>query len=250
MFLANNQIAEFRESIYKNGFGFSVSVVRNEDETVKVESENLLNETYENFETFLDDLILKNPLWFTYYYVRIDKEYKNLVETKLSETIENVFKWLNASMMSTHRNWCFEDNGMNNFVQEKIKNEINENFVFAFPNSNNTEIEDEKFELNQMWNGYCPESYLKGKRVRMRLNRNDFYESEETGLQIAVLRGVQAIIMNFRGKGDFRTNPEFADEIENGEMLSPQNTDRPPFNNPTIVFTESEEIENYIKGIQ
>jgi hypothetical protein len=250
MFLADNQIAEFRESIYKNGFGFSVSVVRNEDETVKVQSENLLNETYENFETFLDDLILKNPLWFTYYYVRINKEYKNLVETKLSETIENVFKWLNASMMSTHSNWCFEDNGMNNFVQEKIKNEINENFVFAFPNSNNTEIEDEKFELNQMWNGYCPESYLKGKRVRMRLNRNDFYESEETGLQIAVLSGVQAIIMNFRGKGDFRTNPEFADEIENGEMLSPQNTDRPPFNNPTIIFQESEEIENYIKSIQ
>ena len=101
-----------------------------------------------------------------------------------------------------------------------------------------------------MWNGYCPESYLKGKRVRMRLNRNDFYESEETGLQIAVLRGVQAIIMNFRGNGDFRTNPEFADEIENGEMLSPQNTDRPPFNNPTIIFEESKEIENYIKSIK
>ena len=250
MFLADNQIADFRDSIYKNGFGFSVSVFRNEDNTLKVQSENLLNETYENFETFLDDLILKNPLWFTYYYVRINQEYKSLVETKLSETIENVFKWLNASIISTHSNWCFEDNGMNNFVQNKIKNEINENFVFAFPNSNNTEIEDEKFELNQMWNGYCPESYLKGKRVRMRLNRNDFYESEETGLQIAVLRGVQAIIMNFRGNGDFRTNPEFADEIENGEMLSPQNTDRPTFNNPTIIFEENKEIENYIKSIK
>lgn len=250
MFLANNQIAEFRDSIYKNGFGFSVSVVRNEDETVKVQSESLLNETYENFESFLDDLILKNPLWFTYYYVRISKEYKNLVETKLSETIENVFKWLNASMVSTHSNWCFEDNGMNNFVQDKIKKEINENFVFAFPISNNAENINEKFELNQMWNGYCPESYLKGKRIRMRLNRNDFYESEETGLQIAVLPGVQAIIMNFRGNGDFRTNPEYADEIENGEMLSPQNSDSQPFNNPTIIFDDSEEIENFIKGIK
>lgn len=250
MFLADNQIAEFRDSIYKNGFGFSVSVVRNEDETVKVQSESLLNETYENFESFLDDLILKNPLWFTYYYVRISKEYKNLVETKLSETIENVFKWLNASMVSTHSNWCFEDNGMNNFVQDKIKKEINENFVFAFPISNNAENINEKFELNQMWNGYCPESYLKGKRIRMRLNRNDFYESEETGLQIAVLPGVQAIIMNFRGNGDFRTNPEYADEIENGEMLSPQNSDSPPFNNPTIIFDDSEEIENFIKSIQ
>ena len=105
-------------------------------------------------------------------------------------------------------------------------------------------------QLNQMWNGYCPESHLYGKTVRMRLNRDDFFESEETGLQIAVLRGVQAIIMNFRGKGDFRSNPEFADEIGNGEMLSPQNTDRPPFNNPTIIFADSEEIENYINTIK
>ena len=105
-------------------------------------------------------------------------------------------------------------------------------------------------KLNQMWNGYCPESQLYGKKVRMRLNRNDFFESEETGLQIAVLRGVQAIVLNFRGEGDFRTNPEYADEIANGEILSPQNTDRPPFNNPTVIFKESEEIENYIKSIK
>lgn len=250
MLATENNIAQFVDCIYQNGFGFSVSVTKNEDNSVKVKSDNLLNETYENFETFLDDLILKNPLWFTYYYVRINKEYKSLVETKLSETLENVFKWLNASMMSTHSNWCFEDNGMNNFVQEKIKKEINESYAFAFLNENIIEKEVEKFELNQMWNGYCPESYLKGKKVRMRLNKNDFFESEETGLQIAVLRGVQAIIMKFRGKGDFRSNPEFADEIENGEMLSPQNTDRPPFNNPTIIFGESEEIESYINSIK
>ena len=152
--------------------------------------------------------------------------------------------------MSTHSNWCFEDGGMKNFVQDKIKKELNENYVFDFLNSNHSENNNEKFELNQMWNGYCPESYLQGKKVRMRLNRNDFFESEETGLQIAVLRGVQAIIMNFRGKGDFRTNPEFADKIENGEMLSPQNTDSPPFNNPTVIFGESEEIENFIKNIK
>ncbi len=213
MFFTDNQIADFSESIYKDGFGFSVSVFMNKDKTLKVQSENLLNENYETFEIFLDDLILKNPLWFTYYFVRINKEYKNLVEAKLSETLENVFKWLKQSIMSTHSNWCFEDGGMKNFVQDKIKKELNENYVFDFLNSNHSENNNEKFELNQMWNGYCPESYLQGKKVRMRLNRNDFFESEETGLQIAVLRGVQAIIMNFRGKGDFRTNPEFADKI-------------------------------------
>ena len=36
MFSPDNQIAEFRESIYKNGFGFSILVFINEDKTVKV----------------------------------------------------------------------------------------------------------------------------------------------------------------------------------------------------------------------
>ena len=100
--------------------------------------------------------------------------------------------------------------------------------------------------LDQMWNGYCPESWLQGKKVRMRLNRSDFYESEETGLQIAILSGVQAIILNFRGEGKFRSTPQFGDEIESGEMLSPQNINRPPFNEPTTIFERSEDIEDYI----
>ena len=74
-------------------------------------------------------------------------------------------------------------------------------------------------EVPLFWNGYCPESHLKGKTVRMRLNKDDFFESEETGLQIAVLTGVQAIIMNFRGTRKFRATLSYADEIENGEIL-------------------------------
>jgi len=250
MFFSENQIAEFRDCIYKDGFGFSVSVFKNEDETLNVQSESLLDSYYENFENFLDDLILKNPLWFTYYYVRVNKEFKSLVSTKLSETIENVFKWLNTSMISTQSNWCFEDNGMNNFVQDKIKNEINESYAFNFLNINKTVEVNENWELGQVWNGYCPESWLKGKKVRMRLNRNDFFESEETGLQIVLFPGIQAIILKFRGNGEFRSTPNFADEIENGEILSPQNIQFPPFNKPTEIFQTSQEIENYIKEIK
>jgi hypothetical protein len=106
-----------------------------------------------------------------------------------------------------------------------------------------------KQKIDQFWDGYCPESLLNGKKVRMRLNHWDFFESDETGLQICVLRGVQAIILNFRGKGKFRSIPDYADEIVNGELLSPQNSDKPPFNNPTELFHGSDEIENYIKSI-
>ena len=105
-------------------------------------------------------------------------------------------------------------------------------------------------KINLTWNGFCPESHLKGKQVRMRLNQWDFYESEETRLQICVLTGVQAIILNFRGEGKFRSTPTYADDIESGEMLSPQNISRPPFNSPTEVFRSQEEVENYIFKIK
>jgi hypothetical protein len=131
--------------------------------------------------------------------------------------------------------------------------------------ANNMETEGENIELflfnfgnnlkpinifSNFWDGYCPESLLNGKTVRMRLNQYDFFESEETGLQICIISGVQAVILNFRGKGKFRETPTYGDEVENGEILSPQNSDRAPFNDPTTIFEASEEIENYIAKIQ
>lgn len=104
-------------------------------------------------------------------------------------------------------------------------------------------------KLDQFWNGFCPESHLLGKQARMRMNNLDVFESEATGLQIALIPGVQAVILNTRGKGNFRSTPVYGDEIENGEMLSPQNLDRPPFNHPAVIFEDSDEIEAYITTI-
>ena len=115
---------------------------------------------------------------------------------------------------------------------------------FSRPNPFSSE---EKVEISQMWNGYCPESLLKGKDVRMRLNKWDFYESEETGLQIALV-GLQAVILKFRGEGKFRSTLNYADEIEQGELLSPQTQERYPFNEG-IVFLTSAEIDSYIQSI-
>lgn len=108
----------------------------------------------------------------------------------------------------------------------------------------------ENLLVDVMWNGLCPESLILGKRVRMKLNRNDFFESEKTGLQILVLSGVQAVILNFRGKGEFKVSPKYADEIENGEILSPQNSNKIPFNNPTEIFDEISHIVNYVAKIK
>ena len=75
----------------------------------------------------------------------------------------------------------------------------------------------------------------------MRLNQQDFFESEVTGLKICTIPGVQAVILNFRDKGKFQITPSYADEIENEEILSPQNIERPSFNNPTVAFSDSKE---------
>ena len=107
----------------------------------------------------------------------------------------------------------------------------------------------DQHEIQQMWSGYCPESELQGKKVRMRLNRSDLFESEETGLQIAMIPGIQAVIMKTRGRGHFRSTVTFGDEVEGGEFLSPQTTDSPPFNSPPVIFAGSAEIDAYIKQL-
>ena len=73
-----------------------------------------------------------------------------------------------------------------------------------------------KIEL--YYDGYCPESLLKDQLVEMRLNEDDFWESEATGLQIAI-SPPYAIILCWRGKGKFRTSSEKASDIFTGLIM-------------------------------
>ncbi len=130
-----------------------------------------------------------------------------------------------------------------------LKNELNT----AFPLPYEYEDPDDDLEqilLGNIWTGYCPESAMKGELVKMRLNSSDLYESEETGLQIAVFPSVQAIILKTRGRGVFRSTITYGHEVANGEMLSPQNIARPPFNSPTEIFDEKNRLEDYINAIK
>lgn len=104
-----------------------------------------------------------------------------------------------------------------------------------------------KPKLYQMCDGYCPESTLKGKKVRMRLNKWDLFESEETGLQVAFIKPMFAVILNFRGKGEFRTTPQYLDEVVDTERWSPQTLDSPPFGE--TIFKDEDEIKDYISKI-
>lgn len=106
--------------------------------------------------------------------------------------------------------------------------------------------QEEKWKVDTIWNGYCPECWLNGKSVRMKLNSDDFFECETSRLQIVLsFPGVQATILKFRGKGKFRTKPEFADELPSNEFLSRQSLESYPFTD-TELFEDSDEIESYI----
>jgi hypothetical protein len=69
------------------------------------------------------------------------------------------------------------------------------------------------------FDGYCPESMLKGKQVDMRLNEDDFWESEATGLQIVVSPPF-AVILLWRGKGRFKDSSPLASDTLTGLIMT------------------------------
>ncbi len=110
----------------------------------------------------------------------------------------------------------------------------------------------EIIKVSLFWNGYCPECAFKGMNEKMKLNDDDFYECEESGLQIVLtFPNFFASILKFRGKGKWRTNPDYAHELPRNEILCRQISDDVPLleselNVGYAQFKNSEEIEKYI----
>lgn len=69
------------------------------------------------------------------------------------------------------------------------------------------------------FDGYCPESLINGKHVEMRLNEDDFWESEATGLQMTVFPPF-ATILRWRGKGKFRQSSDLASNTLVGLVMT------------------------------
>jgi hypothetical protein len=100
-----------------------------------------------------------------------------------------------------------------------------------------------------LFNGYCPECALKGKKVTMRLNKFDFFECEETGLQIYLIPSTIAVILDTRGKGYFTHSIKYAHENVDGEYLAPQNIKHIPFVKLVLLFKNQTELAEYINKI-
>ena len=114
------------------------------------------------------------------------------------------------------------------------------------------EQQDNKWTVDLYWNGYCPECWLKREKEKMRLNHNDFFECEKSGLQIVLtMPNIFASILTFRGKAKWRTNPEYANELANEEILCYPTSDNVPLMGSKLgvdfeQFESSQGIEDFI----
>ena len=108
----------------------------------------------------------------------------------------------------------------------------------------NTEFEEVYFD------GYCPESLLKGKKVEMKLNEDDFWESLETGLQVTVFPPF-ATILRWRGKGKFRESSDVASKTIKGLKLTEARIEegKEIFPNEKEIINIEFELEFYLQQI-
>lgn len=88
------------------------------------------------------------------------------------------------------------------------------------------------------FDGYCPESLIKGKHVEMRLNEDDFWESEATGLQMTIFPPF-ATILRWRGTGKLRQSSDVASNSLAGLVMTEAKQDE-----GKEIFPDEENIIN------
>ena len=104
--------------------------------------------------------------------------------------------------------------------------------------------------IELFFDGFCPESLLNGKQVEMKLNEDDFWESIETRLQIAVFPPF-ATILNWRGAGKFRESSKNASDTQVGMVMARPYTEegREIFPDEKSVIHNANELRCYLDEI-
>ena len=102
-----------------------------------------------------------------------------------------------------------------------------------------------------IFDGYCPESKLRGIIAEMQLNEDDFWESTETGLQITTFPPYAAIL-SWRGKGKFKIHVQNASE-QRFKLILTRSSKVPGkeiFPEQSAYFKSEDELSAYLQSIK
>ena len=84
-------------------------------------------------------------------------------------------------------------------------------------------------------------------QAQMCLNTNDFFECEQSHLQIVLTApGLLATILKFRGKGEYKNQIVYAHDQPRFELLCPQVQESAPFNND-VFFNTNKALKDYLQ---
>jgi hypothetical protein len=102
-----------------------------------------------------------------------------------------------------------------------------------------------------IFDGYCPESKLRGIIAEMQLNEDDFWESTETGLQITTFPPYAAVLP-WRGKGKFKIHVQNASEHRFKLIITKasKSPGKEIFPDKNAFFTSETEFEAYLQSIK
>lgn len=100
------------------------------------------------------------------------------------------------------------------------------------------------------FDGYCPESILKGEKVVMLLNEDDFFESPTTGLQMTCFPPY-ATILKWRGKGKFKFHRYEAPDYYRGLIFAKASNERNReiYPDQNEILTDSFELKQYLQTV-
>jgi hypothetical protein len=101
-----------------------------------------------------------------------------------------------------------------------------------------------------LFDGYCPECLLKGKKIDMRLNDNDFWECELTNLQLTTFPPFAAIL-RWRGEGKLRSSMDVASTYYSGLIYAEASIEpgKEIFPDESALLQHTFDLEDYILRI-
>jgi len=98
-------------------------------------------------------------------------------------------------------------------------------------------------------NGYCPECELKGEKTELLLNSGDIFECPKSRLQLVKCAANMAVILRWRGKGEFRKTVTKGTDYLKGLILTKAKDEPMTIISERTAFHDKQELAEYLLGV-